>query len=109
MNSLHKYQPYAHLIKFSTNTPALTGGAGDGTEQLLQIDTFTFTETQFIAVTAYQNDKVRSQKASYESAPIAIIVIEIIASILLRELMAIRELFHFFNFFIYYGSSCSGL
>jgi hypothetical protein len=44
LNSLHKYQPYIHVIKI---------------QQPLEITTFTFPETQFIAVTAYQNDKAR--------------------------------------------------
>ena len=47
LNSLHKYQPYIHLVKMTSNP----------TKQL-QINSFTFEETQFIAVTAYQNDKV---------------------------------------------------
>jgi brachyury protein len=49
LNSLHKYQPYIHVIKIASN----------GKQQPLEITTFTFPETQFIAVTAYQNDKAR--------------------------------------------------
>lgn len=48
LNSMHKYQPRFHLVR-----------AND----LLKLPyssfrTFVFTETQFIAVTAYQNEKV---------------------------------------------------
>lgn len=42
LNSLHKYQPKIHVIR----TPEK------------KIDTFSFPETQFIAVTAYQNESV---------------------------------------------------
>jgi hypothetical protein len=51
LNSLHKYQPKIHIIKVS---PA------DGNQSQLRnrVETFQFPETQFIAVTAYQNENV---------------------------------------------------
>lgn len=45
LNSLHKYEPRVHLVKVAT-------------EQQV-IKTFPFPETQFIAVTAYQNEEVK--------------------------------------------------
>lgn len=47
LNSLHKYQPRIHIIRV---------GAPEGERT---ISTHTFPETQFIAVTAYQNEEVR--------------------------------------------------
>ena len=47
LNSLHKYQPRIHIIRV---------GAPEGERT---ITTHTFPETQFIAVTAYQNEEVR--------------------------------------------------
>ena len=52
LQSLHKYQPRLHVVEVNE----------DGTEDTSQpgrVQTFTFTETQFIAVTAYQNTDVR--------------------------------------------------
>ena len=48
LNSMHKYQPRFHLVRAS---------------DILQLPystfrTYVFKETQFIAVTAYQNEKV---------------------------------------------------
>lgn len=54
LQSLHKYQPRLHVVEVNE----------DGTEDTSQpgrVQTFTFTETQFIAVTAYQNTDVRAQ------------------------------------------------
>ncbi|EDL79001.1 rCG26687 [Rattus norvegicus] len=48
LQSLHKYQPRLHVVEVNE----------DGTEDTSQpgrVQTFTFPETQFIAVTAYQN------------------------------------------------------
>lgn len=53
LQSLHKYQPRLHVVEVNE----------DGTEDTSQpgrVQTFTFTETQFIAVTAYQNTDVRA-------------------------------------------------
>lgn len=49
LNSLHKYQPKIHVIRVSTDDKQFHRG---------KIDTFQFPETQFIAVTAYQNENV---------------------------------------------------
>lgn len=51
LNSLHKYEPRVHLVRV-------------GTEQR-QVVTYPFPETQFIAVTAYQNEEVTSLKIKY--------------------------------------------
>lgn len=53
LQSLHKYQPRLHVVEVNE----------DGTEDTNQpgrVQTFTFPETQFIAVTAYQNTDVKS-------------------------------------------------
>lgn len=53
LQSLHKYQPRLHVVEVNE----------DGTEDTSQpgrVQTYTFTETQFIAVTAYQNTDVRA-------------------------------------------------
>lgn len=46
LNSLHKYEPRVHLVKV-------------GTDQR-RVLTYPFPETQFVAVTAYQNEEVCS-------------------------------------------------
>lgn len=51
LNSLHKYEPRVHLVRV-------------GSEQR-QVVTYPFPETQFIAVTAYQNEEVTSLKIKY--------------------------------------------
>lgn len=53
LQSLHKYQPRLHVVEVNE----------DGTEDTNQpgrVQTFTFPETQFIAVTAYQNTDVKT-------------------------------------------------
>lgn len=45
LNSLHKYEPRVHIVRVG----------GDQRGQFM----FNFPETQFIAVTAYQNEEVR--------------------------------------------------
>lgn len=49
LNSMHKYQPRLHVVRCAEliNLPYST------------FRTFVFKETEFIAVTAYQNEKVR--------------------------------------------------
>lgn len=47
LNSLHKYQPKIHVVKVT-----------DGEHARNRVETFQFAETQFIAVTAYQNENV---------------------------------------------------
>ncbi|KAH9525379.1 hypothetical protein Btru_001225 [Bulinus truncatus] len=46
LNSLHKYEPRLHVVKVNSRTQKKT------------ILTFSFPETQFIAVTAYQNEEL---------------------------------------------------
>ena len=51
LNSMHKYQPRLHLVR-----------ANDVTQlPYSQFRTYVFKETSFIAVTAYQNEKVSSR------------------------------------------------
>lgn len=54
LNSLHKYQPKIHVIRVSTDDKPFQGGKIE--------NTFQFQETQFIAVTAYQNENVSSEQ-----------------------------------------------
>lgn len=52
LQSLHKYQPRLHIVEVTE----------DGVEDMndsSKTQTFNFPETQFIAVTAYQNTDVR--------------------------------------------------
>jgi len=49
LNSMHKYQPRFHLVR-ANDILKLPYSA---------FRTYVFKETQFIAVTAYQNEKVR--------------------------------------------------
>ncbi|KAJ1522658.1 hypothetical protein ONE63_001824 [Megalurothrips usitatus] len=51
LNSLHKYEPRVHLVKVGTDTK--------------RVLTYPFPETQFVAVTAYQNEEVTSLKIKY--------------------------------------------
>ncbi|KAI5101816.1 T-box brain protein 1 [Silurus meridionalis] len=58
LQSLHKYQPRVHLVEVNE----------DGTEDSNRTDrvhTFTFPETQFIAVTAYQNTDITQLKIDH--------------------------------------------
>ena len=50
---MHRYQPRIYVVESRdvSNTSRMTSSDG--------LSTFVFAETQFIAVTAYQNDKVR--------------------------------------------------
>lgn len=51
LQSLHKYQPRLHIVEVTE----------DGVEDIssdMKSQSFTFPETQFIAVTAYQNTDV---------------------------------------------------
>lgn len=55
LQSLHKYQPRLHIVEVTE----------DGAEDIssdAKTQSFTFPETQFIAVTAYQNTDVRLAK-----------------------------------------------
>ncbi|KAJ3653618.1 hypothetical protein Zmor_012858 [Zophobas morio] len=51
LNSLHKYKPTVHLVRVGTESGRFM--------------TFPFPETQFIAVTAYQNEEVTALKIKY--------------------------------------------
>ncbi|XP_054260177.1 T-related protein [Macrosteles quadrilineatus] len=51
LNSLHKYEPRVHIVRV-------------GSDQR-RVVTYPFPETQFIAVTAYQNEEVTSLKIKY--------------------------------------------
>ncbi|KAJ8394524.1 hypothetical protein AAFF_G00045340, partial [Aldrovandia affinis] len=58
LQSLHKYQPRLHVVEVNE----------DGTEDSTQtgrVQTFTFPETQFIAVTAYQNTDITQLKIDH--------------------------------------------
>ncbi|XP_066269453.1 T-box transcription factor T homolog 1-like [Branchiostoma lanceolatum] len=55
LNSMHKYQPRLHIIEVTNR--------GAGGERVLQ--SHSFPETQFIAVTAYQNTDITQLKIDY--------------------------------------------
>ena len=65
LQSLHKYQPRLHIVEVADDG-AEEGVVSGGTSQTGQSSqggrsqTFTFPETMFIAVTAYQNTDVRA-------------------------------------------------
>lgn len=52
LQSLHKYQPRLHIVEVNDGEPDAGCNASN-------THIFTFQETQFIAVTAYQNAEVR--------------------------------------------------
>ncbi|PVD29025.1 hypothetical protein C0Q70_11622 [Pomacea canaliculata] len=53
LNSLHKYEPRLHIVRVNSRT------------QKKSIMTFSFQETQFIAVTAYQNEEITALKIKH--------------------------------------------
>ncbi|XP_072018737.1 T-box transcription factor T homolog isoform X2 [Amphiura filiformis] len=53
LNSLHRYEPRIHIIRVG------------GQEKQRLIGSFSFSETQFIAVTAYQNEDITQLKIKY--------------------------------------------
>jgi len=55
---MHKYQPRFHVVRARDVIKMAASGA---------LRTFRFTETQFVAVTAYQNDKVRPPTVSHRT------------------------------------------
>ncbi|XP_004591174.1 T-box transcription factor TBX21 [Ochotona princeps] len=55
LQSLHKYQPRLHIVE-------VTDGEQEGTCHAANTHVFTFQETQFIAVTAYQNAEITQLK-----------------------------------------------
>lgn len=54
LNSLHKYEPRIHIVKVG------------GVQKM--ITSQSFPETQFIAVTAYQNEEVGGAQAPFSSS-----------------------------------------
>ena len=56
LNSLHKYEPRVHVVR-------VPGAGGDTSQQ--QSWTFPFPATQFVAVTAYQNEDVTALKIKH--------------------------------------------
>uniref|UniRef100_A0A4W3HDQ7 T-box brain transcription factor 1b n=1 Tax=Callorhinchus milii TaxID=7868 RepID=A0A4W3HDQ7_CALMI len=58
LQSLHKYQPRLHVVEVNED------GAED-TNQPSRVQTFSFPETQFIAVTAYQNTDITQLKIDH--------------------------------------------
>lgn len=59
LQSLHKYQPRLHIVEVTDGEPEAACSAS-------KTHIFTFQETQFIAVTAYQNAEVRAAGAGPE-------------------------------------------
>lgn len=53
LNSLHKYEPRLHIVKVTANA------------QKKRISSFNFPDTQFIAVTAYQNEEITALKIKH--------------------------------------------
>lgn len=67
LNSLHKYQPRIHIIKDPKDFKFQESSYIDITALLCsgeKVESFEFEQTKFIAVTAYQNEKVSSQTIS---------------------------------------------
>ena len=60
LNSLHKYEPRVHVVR----VPPAAGHAADTCGQQQQW-TFPFPATQFVAVTAYQNEDVTALKIKH--------------------------------------------
>lgn len=73
LNSLHKYEPRVHLVRVGAEeqrTVCLSFLSSFFCHchivcTRLQVLTYRFPETQFIAVTAYQNEEVTSLKIKY--------------------------------------------
>lgn len=57
LQSLHKYQPRLHIVEVNDGEPEAACNSSN-------THIFTFQETQFIAVTAYQNAEVRAAPAA---------------------------------------------
>lgn len=55
LNSMHKYQPRVHIIRKRDHTASVINLKSE------EMKTFTFPETNFIGVTAYQNQLVSSK------------------------------------------------
>ncbi|XP_022187562.1 T-box transcription factor TBX20 [Nilaparvata lugens] len=63
LNSMHRYQPRIHLVKWRDHSGAITDLEAE------QFRTYVFTETVFTAVTAYQNQLIT--KLKIDSNPFA--------------------------------------
>ena len=55
LNSMHKYQPRIHIVKYHIDQPAALQHFEKKNDNF---STHIFDETQFISVTAYQNQQV---------------------------------------------------
>lgn len=65
LNSMHKYQPRVHIIRKRDHTASVINLKSE------EMKTFTFAETNFIGVTAYQNQLVsNSAEVFYKIFPI---------------------------------------
>ncbi|KAL4235428.1 T-box transcription factor tbx20 [Mactra antiquata] len=64
LNSMHKYQPRIHIVKLTNQTTVPVSSLDD-----VEHKTFIFSETVFIAVTAYQNQLIT--KLKIDSNPFA--------------------------------------
>ena len=66
LNSLHKYEPRVHIVRVAGGggVPADIGGHNQHQQQQ-QVWTFPFPPTQFVAVTAYQNEDVTALKIKH--------------------------------------------
>ena len=62
LNSLHKYEPRVHVVRVSSQQQAQLPGHVEHVEEVF---TRSFPPTQFIAVTAYQNEDVPGLKIKY--------------------------------------------
>lgn len=59
LNSMHRYQPRFHIVYLPPNSTRKTGLGGGGSDaDQSHFRTFSFPETSFTAVTAYQNQRV---------------------------------------------------
>jgi hypothetical protein len=58
---MHKYQPRLHVVRRERGQKLLDGNSANFDITQEQYKTFQFTETQFMAVTAYQNQLVRQK------------------------------------------------
>lgn len=59
LNSMHKYQPRFHVVLDNQEKSTMISALGASTEH---VKTFLFPETQFMAVTAYQNHMITQLK-----------------------------------------------
>lgn len=67
LHSMHKYQPRVHVIRKECGdelSPVKAVPTGDG------VKTFSFPETVFTTVTAYQNQQVTNTKTYYQCLPV---------------------------------------